>query len=159
MNMRLGARGRVAKWSREQIDRLTTPELRALLENAERLKEDEVAALCADILDARPHGRPPARYKRAGPARMLVSRNKAFAAHVAPPANRVWSCGAARADGSVLLLLAADKAHKADGAESYLLWAPDAEGSHPWSESPAGRERLQHCRAALERGGAGGLRL
>ena len=52
-------RGRVAKWSREQIDRLSTPELRALRENAERLKEPEIAALCSELLDARPRGRAP----------------------------------------------------------------------------------------------------
>ena len=30
--MRFAQRGRVAKWSREQVDRLTTPELRTLLD-------------------------------------------------------------------------------------------------------------------------------
>ena len=59
----LVGRGRIAKWSREQIDKLTTPELRALLENATRLKETEVAAVCNDILDNRPRGHPPARRK------------------------------------------------------------------------------------------------
>jgi hypothetical protein len=57
--MRIAERGRVAKWSKEQLDRLSTPELRALLENAERLKEPEVAALCNELLDARPRGRAP----------------------------------------------------------------------------------------------------
>ena len=47
-------RGRVAKWSKEQLDKLNTLELRALLANAERLNEPEVAALCNEILDARP---------------------------------------------------------------------------------------------------------
>ena len=37
MDMDIIERGRVAKWSREQLDKLTTPELRALLVNAERL--------------------------------------------------------------------------------------------------------------------------
>jgi hypothetical protein len=59
--MELMRRGRVAKWSKEQIDKLSTPELRALLENAERLKEAEVAALCNELLDSRPRGRPPQR--------------------------------------------------------------------------------------------------
>jgi hypothetical protein len=57
--MGFAQRGRVAKWSREQVDKLTTPELRALLGNAERLKEPEVAALCNELLDARPRGRAP----------------------------------------------------------------------------------------------------
>ena len=63
--MSLVGRGRIAKWSREQIDKLTTPELRALLENATRLKETEVAEVCNSILDARPRGHPPARRKAA----------------------------------------------------------------------------------------------
>jgi hypothetical protein len=62
--MDIVGRGRVAKWSREQLDKLTTPELRALLDNAERLNEAEVAALCSEILDGRPHGHTPARRKK-----------------------------------------------------------------------------------------------
>ena len=156
--MSLVGRGRVAKWSREQIDRLTTPELRALLENAERLKESEVAAVCGEILDARPRGRPPAaRQKRVGPARQLVSRSKAFEMHGAAPASRLWSLGAVRADGTVMLMLDADQAQRDEGVQSYPLWAPNVDGSQPWSDSPAGKERLQHCRTALERGAAEGL--
>jgi len=49
-------RGRVSTWSREQIDKLTTPDLKALLANAERLQEAEVATLCRAILAARPRG-------------------------------------------------------------------------------------------------------
>ncbi len=54
-------RGRVAKWSREQIDSLSTLEVRQLLANAERLQETEVAAICNALLDERPRGRPPVR--------------------------------------------------------------------------------------------------
>jgi len=57
--MRIAERGRVAKWSKEQLDRLSTLELRALLENARRLGEPEVAALCSEILDGRPRGHAP----------------------------------------------------------------------------------------------------
>jgi len=49
-------RGRVAQWSRERLDKLTTLELRALLANAERLQESDVAALCREVLAARPRG-------------------------------------------------------------------------------------------------------
>jgi hypothetical protein len=49
-------RGRVSTWSREQIDKLSTPDLKALLANAERLQEAEVATLCRAILAARPRG-------------------------------------------------------------------------------------------------------
>lgn len=47
-------RGRVANWTREQLDKLSTDELRTLLANAQGLKESEVAALCNEILDSRP---------------------------------------------------------------------------------------------------------
>ena len=69
--MALLPRGRVAKWDREKIDKLSTIELRQLMLNAERLSEPEVAALCKEILVARPRGLPTvrkARAKRLGPA-------------------------------------------------------------------------------------------
>jgi hypothetical protein len=156
--MRILGRGRVAKWSKEQIDRLSTPELRALLENAERLKEAEVAALCNELLDARPRGRPPVRRDRqSGPARRLVTRRRAFEMHGVSPSNRLWSRGGIRSDGVVVLTVRADEMQKADGADSYLLWAPNIDDSRPWSDTPGGKERLEHCRIALERGAAEGL--
>ena len=50
-------RGRVATWTREQLEKLSTDDLRTLLANAQGRKETEVAALCSEILDARPRGR------------------------------------------------------------------------------------------------------
>jgi hypothetical protein len=47
-------RGRVANWSKEQLDKLSTDDLVALLANAQALKETEVAALCSEILETRP---------------------------------------------------------------------------------------------------------
>jgi len=49
-------RGRIATWTRERLDKLTTDELKALLANAERLQETEVAQLCRAIIKARPRG-------------------------------------------------------------------------------------------------------
>jgi len=60
-NREVTERGRVAKWSKEQIDSLTTLEVRQLLVNAERLQETEVAAICNALLDERPRGRAPVR--------------------------------------------------------------------------------------------------
>jgi hypothetical protein len=60
-NREVTDRGRVAKWSKEQIDTLTTLEVRQLLVNAERLQETEVAAICNALLDERPRGRAPVR--------------------------------------------------------------------------------------------------
>ena len=155
---RLLPRGRIAKWSKEQIDKLSTPELRALLVNAERLKEPEVAALCNEILDARPRGRPPARRDRkAGPARQLVTRAKAFQMHGVSVRSRVWSRGGVRGDGAVVLAIVADELQAVGDAHSYLLWAPNVGDSRPWSDTPGGAERLEHCRIALERGAAQGL--
>jgi len=54
-------RPRVAHWTREKIESLSTVEVRQLLVNAERLAEPEIAALCGAVLDARPRGRAPER--------------------------------------------------------------------------------------------------
>jgi hypothetical protein len=51
----------------------------------------------------------------------------------------------------------ADEMHKAEGVQSCLLWAPNIGDSRPWSDSAGGKERLEHCRMALERGAAKGL--
>ena len=151
-------RGRVAHWSREQIDKLSTLELRALLANAERLHEPEVAAICNELLDARPHGHAPARRRaRAAEARRLVARNKAFELHGAAVRSRLWSRGATRSDGAVVLVLHVDDVRAEGAKRSCLLWAPNAGGGHPWSDSAGGKERLEHCRSALTRGAAHGL--
>jgi hypothetical protein len=68
-NPRILPRGRVANWTREQLEKLSIADLRALLDNAERLKETEVAALCSQILDARPHGHTPARKRKVAAAK------------------------------------------------------------------------------------------
>jgi hypothetical protein len=155
---RLLPRGRIAKWSKEQLDKLSTAELRILEANAARLKESEVAALCGELLDARPHGRPPAqRARSAGPARRLVARGRAFEMHGVRVRSRVWSRGGVRTDGAIVLTIAADELQAVDGARSCLLWAPNVGDSRPWSDTPGGTERLAHCRAALERGTAEGL--
>jgi hypothetical protein len=156
--MRIVGRGRIAQWSKEQLDKLSTLELRALLVNAERLKETEVAALCNELLSGRPHGhRPVRRAKHAASGRRLVTRRKAFEMHGVTLGNRVWSRGGVRPDGAVVLALRADEVQKTEGADSYLLWAPNIDDSHPWSDTAGGQERLEHCRMALERGVAEGL--
>lgn len=60
-------RPRVAQWTREKIESLSTLEVRQLLENAQRLAEPEIAALCGAVLDARPRGRAPARRSKRTP--------------------------------------------------------------------------------------------
>jgi hypothetical protein len=158
--MHIASRGRVTRWSKEQIDKLSTPELRALLVNAVRLKETEVAALCNELLDARPRGHPPVRRdKGSAGAGELVTRGRAFEKNGVSLRNRVWSHGGIRADGAVVLLIRADEVQQTGSAHNYLLWAPNVGDSHPWSDTPGGKERLGHCRIALERGAAKGLAL
>lgn len=52
-DMRLVQPGRSAAWTREKIDSLSSPEVRQLRENAQRLAETEVASLCDQVLKAR----------------------------------------------------------------------------------------------------------
>lgn len=157
--MRVLARGRISKWSKEKIGAFTTIELRQLLANAERLNEGDVAAMCKELLDARPRGH--AAVRKARPkdgARRLVARSKAFEMHGVSLNNRYWSRSGIRpADGAVVLTVWAADVQKAKGGNSCLLWAPNVAGSRPWSDKPGGKERLAHCRLALERGEAQGL--
>ena len=55
------------------------------------------------------------------------------------------------------MALWAEAIESGDGACSYLLWAPNVDGGRPWSDKPPGRERLEHCKRALELGRAEGL--
>jgi hypothetical protein len=55
------------------------------------------------------------------------------------------------------MALWSDAIESVDGACRYLLWAANAAGSRPWSDTPGGRERLEHCKRAIELGGAEGL--
>ena len=152
-------RASAARWTREKIGTLSTPEVRQLRVNAERLRETEIATLCDEVLGARPHGRAPVRrIKRKGEARRLVSRSAALGMRGVNLRNRYWSRGGVRwSDGAVVFALWADDVRSATGACSCLLWAPNVDGARPWSDKPGGRERLEHCRRALERGEAEGL--
>ena len=148
-------------WTLERIAQLTAQDIKQLRENAERLNETEVAALCTEAL-ARVSPAAPLRAGRKSAAtthaRRLVARGKAFAAHgvLLHDARTSWG-GARRADGAVIMALWADSIESAQGGCRYLLWAPNVDGSRPWSDAPAGQERLQHCRDAMERGSAHGL--
>jgi hypothetical protein len=54
--MRISRSARVAQWTREKIDSLSTAEVRQLRDNATRLHEAEIAALCEQVLGSRPRG-------------------------------------------------------------------------------------------------------
>jgi len=53
---RILPRGRAAHWTRERLEQLSNDDLKALIANAERLQEPEVATLCREVLAARPRG-------------------------------------------------------------------------------------------------------
>lgn len=148
-------------WTSEKVTALDTPGLRALHDNAVRLGETEVAALCEAAMDARPHGRRPPprgpRQARSGSGRKLVSRSAAVGMRGATLVNRFWSRSGLREDGAVVFTLWADDVRYAEGVSSCLLWAPNADGARPWSDTPGGQERLEHCRLALARGTAEGV--
>ena len=50
-------RPRVDLWTRDKIESLSTAEVRQLRDNALRLAEPEIAALCDTVLDTRPRAR------------------------------------------------------------------------------------------------------
>ena len=54
--MRITRPGRTAQWTREKIESLSTAEVRQLRDNAQRLHEPEIAALCDEVLGGRPRG-------------------------------------------------------------------------------------------------------
>jgi hypothetical protein len=153
-------RGNAGDWTLARIGELSVQEIKQLRDNAERLNEPSVVELCrAALVDARSsRGRA---LRKPGPrtkARRLIARIKAFEARgvYLQDARTSWS-GVRKQDGKVVMALWADAVETGDGTCRYLLWAPNIDGSRPWSDKPAGRERLAHCKLALELGSAEGL--
>ena len=152
-------RSRSSRWTIDRIARLAERELTQLRTNAERLGEAEVVALCDQVsLLERPRvlaekaGR---RLKTKHPR--LVTRRSAFETRgvmLAAPSS--WG-GIRPSDGTVVMSIWKDEIRSDNGMCSYLLWAPNEKGSRPWSDKPDGRERLEHCRQACERGSAEAL--
>jgi hypothetical protein len=147
-------------WTQERIDQLSTQDIEQLRVNAEKLGEDAVLSLCDAALKTRPNK---ARKNGSGAAkrthpRNLISRTKAFQARGVFLAHMggSWS-GLRKSDGVVVMSLWASAVVSGDGGCSHLLWAPNLEGSRPWSDMAAGKERLEHCKLALKDGGGEGL--
>lgn len=149
-----------ASWTKERIARLQRQEVEQLKINARALGEGAIVALCAEVLQESPRGRggSGASAARAPKGRRLVSRGKAFETRgvVLQDPRTSWS-GVRKSDGAVVISLWADAIESARGACSYLLWAPNVDGSRPWSEGAAGRERLEHCKLALNGSRAEGV--
>ena len=147
-------------WTLERIGRLTVQDIRQLQENAERLKEDAVVELCRQALKARPQPQVVSRARSVSrtSARRLIARSRAFQGRGVHLADVRTSWGGERkGDGTIVFALWADHVRSAGGECSYLLWAPNLDGARPWSDTPAGAERLAHCKRALQQGRAEGL--
>lgn len=147
-------------WTRDRIERLTTADVRQLRANAETLGRVAVLTLCDEVLSRRPKRAVPRRAARPRSADdgHLVSRRKALETQGVILRNPSWSWGGVRrSDGAVIMTIWADDVQTSDGTCSCLLWAPNVNGSRPWSDKPGGKERLEHCRLALANGSAEGL--
>jgi hypothetical protein len=147
---------RAAEWTAERLSRMTKQEIKQLRENAERLNETALVELCGEALAGKRSSKKPARARTH--ARHLVARVRAFEARgvYLSDARTSWG-GVRKADGAVVLALWAANVVSRDGSCHYLLWAPNAGGVRPWSDTAGGRERLAHCQSAIERGTAEGL--
>ena len=147
-----------SRWNSESVGSISVAELRQLRENAVRLGAGEVAGLCDSALAA--HG-PEALSGASSPRRensKLVPRRSAFRMRDVHLNAGMSSWGGVRkSDGVVVLSLWADDVRSEHGGCSCLLWAANKAGSRPWSDTPAGKERLEHCKLALEKGGAEGF--
>lgn len=153
--------GKAGAWTRERLDQLGRQEMLNLQANALRLGELELAALCGELLKARPRRGPAsngAGARTKGGRQRLLPRSKAFAARgvwLQDPRTS-WS-GVRKGDGMVVIAMWQAAVQSHGGGCACLLWAPNVDGARPWSDTAGGRERLQHCKLALERQGAEGL--
>lgn len=149
-----------SRWTSDKLAQMTVREIKQLRDNALGLDQPEVAELCREALKGRPDARIEARPRSPlrTRARHLVARSKAFEARGVYLQDPRTDWGGVRLrDRAVVLALWADKVVSSDGSCRYLLWAPNLGGARPWSEKPAGRARLQHCKCALQNGRAEGL--
>jgi hypothetical protein len=154
--------GSTSAWTRERLDQLDKQELLNLRTNADRLGESELTALCDEVIKQRPKRGPQsngaASPRKNGKSKKLLSRSAAFGARgvfLTDPRTS-WS-GIRKTDGGVVLAIWQAAVQTTDGACSCLLWAPNVDGARAWSDSAAGRERLEHCKVAMQRHGAQGL--
>ena len=146
------------RWNAQSVASLSVEEVRQLRRNALRLGAAEVAGLCDTALAAQgaqpSSAAPSAREPESG----LIPRRSAFAMHGVHLNAGMSSWGGVRQlDGVVVIALWADDVRSESGGCSYLLWAPNQAGSRPWSDMPGGRERLEHCKLAVGKGGAEGF--
>jgi hypothetical protein len=146
------------RWTIERITRLGRGEVTQLRTNAAGLGQVQVVALCDKVLlsAAKDPGDGMARRLKASGVR-LVSRRSAFETRgVTLHSLSSWG-GIRHSDGMVVMSIWKDGIRSEGGECSYLLWAPNEKGARPWTDKPAGQERLEHCKKACERGAAEAL--
>src|SRR4029077_11037682 len=151
---------RARDWTRERLDAPSRQELVNLQANAERLDERELADLCATLLKERPRrgALSSAVVTRLKGRPKLIPRTRAFEARgVSLHDPRTSWSGVRKADGMVVMALWRAAVQARDGGCACLLWSPNVAGTRPWSDTPAGRERLEHCKLAIEREDAEGM--
>jgi hypothetical protein len=151
---------RARAWTRARLDGLSRDEMLNLQANAVRLGEHELATLCDELLKERPRSGPASSgaVVRTKERQRLMPRSRAFGARgvwLYDPRTS-WS-GVRKSDGMVVMAMWQAAVQSRDGTCACLLWAPNVRGIRPWSDSEAGRERLEHCKLALGRKGAEGL--
>jgi hypothetical protein len=150
--------GRASAWTPERLAELGRDDLVNLQANAQRLGEEELASLCGQRLEQLPRRGPASSGARARDKsrQPLLPRTKAFAAlgvWLRDPRTS-WS-GVRKGDGVVVMAMWHGAVQSRDGGCYCLLWAPNVDGARPWSDTAAGRERLDHCKLAAERGAQG----
>lgn len=155
--MTLAKLAQAVQWTKEKISGLATSDVRQLRDNAQRLSQPEIVSRCDEVLVGRPKG-DPARSTKTKSSKRLVSRNRAFemrGVHLQSPA---WSRGGVRkSDGMVVVTVWSGDIKTNGGGCNYRLWSPNVAGSCAWSDTPGGKERLEHCKAAMQRGEIEGL--
>ena len=75
--MRIMKPARSVDWTKERIDALTTPDVRQLRANAERLNAPDVMQLCDAVLGERPRGGGPGTKRPIAAPRPRKSKKKA----------------------------------------------------------------------------------
>ena len=145
-------------WTAERVEQLSAQDIQQLRENAERLGKTEVVALCDGALKTRRTTTSKRGAATPRQTRRLISRSNAFQARgvYLVDASASWS-GVRRSDSVVVMGLWAKAVVSSEGSCSQLLYAPNVDGSRPWSETASGKERLEHCKLALQSGSAEGL--
>lgn len=150
-------RGRAELWTVDRLEKLDRQELTQLRANAERLAESQLVEMCSEVLKKRPArggGAAAAAKQRA----RLMPRTRAFQARgVWLQAERTSWSGIRKSDGEIVFAVWAGAVESKSGGCQVRLWAPNENGSRPWSDTAAGLERLQHCETAIERGVAEGI--